>query len=385
MLDIPPVTARLEYPCASPAASHGGRHTQGDSSVRGSVVFKKARAPAFALLVLGVINTAALVVYLRRDKTRKNVQAISQADSNTAAVIASERLRGLRALEGGDYETAIRAFTQITMLGGGNAETAKLLRIATDLRDQPPPPAQAEPTSDSALTDTDTAGDDGDDDDVIAEETAPRGKAKGPRLKAAGPDRPKKEKRVAQRTAGKGAPEVAEPAEPVEAAAPQFEEPPPPPKPEPAVVAAPPPPPPPAPPPVKEDEPATELSFGAETLVLVAHPSVKVGRVTTTQLRALYAGEQTELGGTKVVLAMRPYGADASVRLLSRIGMQQRPFREHWSKITHYEGRSPPRVIADLDDIARFVGSTPGALCVVLGKDLPGLRSSTLKYIVVSR
>lgn len=350
----------------------------------GSAIFRNARAPTYALFGLGIINTGALVVYLRRDKAQKNVHAISQAESNTAAVIASERFRGLRALEGGDYETAIRAFTQISMLGGGNEEITKLLRIATDLRDRPPAPIEDD-EPDGALTNTETPkADDEDEDTSVAQELVHHAKTKGrPKLVL---DKPKKDKRVASlRASAKGAAaaDIVEQPEPAEAPAPQPVEPKPEPKPEPVAAVTPPPPPPPAPPPAKVAEP--ELSFAADTLVLVAHASVSVGRVSTAELRALYSGEQTELGGTKVVLSMRPYGADASARLLSRIGMPQRPFREHWSKVAHYEGRSPPRIIAELDDIARFVGSTPGALCVVLGKDLPELRGRALKYIVVSR
>ena len=390
-----------------------------------------------ALLVIAVVNVAAGAAYFAaRNKALR--EAPPPASDPKQDLERAARAQGLAELERGNFAAAASSFKRAIDLGGSNPETIELLRIATDLRDNagkaPADAPAAEPVA--AKTDstapqpkpaTEPTGLSTTPDRGAPERTSHRDKKK-----PAPPPRPvNKREDVEERgtvivtSSPSGLSVVADGQAvgntpirfTVEAGMHTVElysgrisvfskdvtvfagravsldptidslvqpAPAPTPPPQPTVVTPPPPPTPPEEPKPKPAPPEPAPEVKPTGLVILANPSVPGSRVTTAELRSAYTGESTTLNGSNVVLVMRPLGSSASAALLSRIGMQQRSFKDQWGKLQYYGGRTPPRTMASLSDIVRYLASTPGAICPLLASDLEELPPNTLKRMPVN-
>lgn len=108
---------------------------------------KKSGAPMWIVLVIGatVVNVVGFMAYRslrgkqqagQPDSAQTTTGAPQQDISEEAARASALRIQGLAALESGDYNDAVKKFSEAVRLTGASKDLPELLRIAKELQDR---------------------------------------------------------------------------------------------------------------------------------------------------------------------------------------------------------------------------------------------------------
>jgi hypothetical protein len=111
----------------------------------------------------------------------------------------------------------------------------------------------------------------------------------------------------------------------------------------------------------------------AEDVVVVGNPALPVDSVSTRDLKRIYVGEKTFVGGVKVEpLDYTHAGPVAEAFLRAVVGMDATRFHAWWVKEVFHGGGIPPRRVEDPAEVLRLVASEPGAIGYVPAGSLAG-------------
>jgi hypothetical protein len=126
---------------------------------------------------------------------------------------------------------------------------------------------------------------------------------------------------------------------------------------------------------------ATPLRAAADDAVVVVNKSSTVDTLTMAQLRKLLLGQDTQLGGKKVVIYLTPPGQPERGSALKAIcGMTETDFNLHYMHAQfNGETAEPPKVAAG-PAARKAVAAAPGGLAIIRAADA----DDTVKIIKIN-
>jgi hypothetical protein len=119
----------------------------------------------------------------------------------------------------------------------------------------------------------------------------------------------------------------------------------------------------------------------AGEVVVVAHPELPVDQLTLAELKRIYVGEKTFLGGIKLEPLDYAHPCAAADTFFEAVmGMDPPHFHGWWVKQVFHGGGIPPLMLDDAAAVLRMVASEPGAIGFVPAEDLKGV--TTVKRLL---
>lgn len=106
-------------------------------------------------------------------------------------------------------------------------------------------------------------------------------------------------------------------------------------------------------------------------VVVIAHPSVSAGSLTSDQVSQIYMGRVSKLpDGTAVGPLDQAEGSPARAQFIDKVlGKTEAQLRSYWSRMIFTGKAQPPRVVNNTAEVLRTVASTPGYIGYVDSKD----------------
>jgi ABC-type phosphate transport system substrate-binding protein len=117
----------------------------------------------------------------------------------------------------------------------------------------------------------------------------------------------------------------------------------------------------------------------AADVQVIAHPGVAVTEVTVDDLKEIFLGTKTELGGGAVQPIFEQSGA-AHEAFLKYLGKSDAALRTHFKTLVFTGKGSQPKAFATDAEVLKFVASTKGAIGYVSGSaDTAGAKKIQVK------
>lgn len=119
----------------------------------------------------------------------------------------------------------------------------------------------------------------------------------------------------------------------------------------------------------------------AGEIVVVANPALPVDHLTLAEVKSIYVGEMTFLGGVKLDPLDYSHGGPAAEAFFAAVvGMDPPHFHGWWVKQVFHGGGIPPLMVDDVAEVLRMVAAEPGAIGFVPAESLAGV--TTVKRLL---
>jgi hypothetical protein len=118
----------------------------------------------------------------------------------------------------------------------------------------------------------------------------------------------------------------------------------------------------------------------AAEVQVIANPSVTVGELTATDLKSVFLGSKTAVGGTAVEPVLHTGGATHDAFLQAFIGKSDVALRNHFKTLVFTGKGAQPKTFASDAEVLKYVMSTKGAIGYVSATaDVGGARKISVK------
>ena len=115
---------------------------------------------------------------------------------------------------------------------------------------------------------------------------------------------------------------------------------------------------------------AVFLVDGAHAQLVIANPSVKASDVSKSELKEVFTGGASEMGGSHVTPVLLKAGAVNDEFLAAYIGKADVAFRTSWRSLVLSGQTTMPKSLDSDAAVVEFVAHTPGAVGYI-GKGSP--------------
>jgi ABC-type phosphate transport system substrate-binding protein len=96
--------------------------------------------------------------------------------------------------------------------------------------------------------------------------------------------------------------------------------------------------------------------------IVIANPSVKVAEVSKSELKDVFTGGSSSLGGSKVTRVLLKGGAANDEFLSAYVGKSDSAFMASWRSLVFSGQASMPKTVDSEAAMVAFVAQTPGAV-----------------------
>jgi ABC-type phosphate transport system substrate-binding protein len=118
----------------------------------------------------------------------------------------------------------------------------------------------------------------------------------------------------------------------------------------------------------------------AADVVVVAHPGVAVSEVSAADLKEIFLGTKTAVGGSDVQPVLAESGAAHEAFLKSYVGKSEQALKVHFKSLVFTGKGSMPKSFASDAEIVKFVAATKGAIGYVsAGAEGAGVKTLAVK------
>jgi ABC-type phosphate transport system substrate-binding protein len=120
--------------------------------------------------------------------------------------------------------------------------------------------------------------------------------------------------------------------------------------------------------------------LAAAEVQVIANPSVTVGELTATDLKGVFLGSKTAVGGTAVEPVLHTSGATHDAFLQAFIGKSDVALRNHFKTLVFTGRGAQPKAFATDAEVLKYVMSTKGAIGYVSATaDVGGAKKISVK------
>jgi ABC-type phosphate transport system substrate-binding protein len=95
---------------------------------------------------------------------------------------------------------------------------------------------------------------------------------------------------------------------------------------------------------------------------VIANPDVTIAALTANDVRDIFLGSKTAVGGAKVEPVLRTSGATHDAFLQAYIGKSDTALRNHFKTLVFTGKGAQPKAFASDAEVLKYVMSTPGAI-----------------------
>jgi ABC-type phosphate transport system substrate-binding protein len=100
----------------------------------------------------------------------------------------------------------------------------------------------------------------------------------------------------------------------------------------------------------------------AADVQVIANPDVTVAELTVTDLKDIFLGSKTAVGGTSVEPVLRTSGATHDAFLQAYIGKSDAALRNHFKTLVFTGKGTQPKAFASDAEVLKYVMNTKGAI-----------------------
>lgn len=102
--------------------------------------------------------------------------------------------------------------------------------------------------------------------------------------------------------------------------------------------------------------------LAAPDVQVIANPNVAIGELSANELKNIFLGTKTALGGTAVEPVLRTSGVTHDAFLQAFIGKSDVAFRNHFKTLVFTGKGAQPKAFASDAEVLKYVMSTKGAI-----------------------
>jgi ABC-type phosphate transport system substrate-binding protein len=118
----------------------------------------------------------------------------------------------------------------------------------------------------------------------------------------------------------------------------------------------------------------------AADVVVVAHPGVAVSELSAADLKDVFLGTRTAVGGSDVQPVLAESGTAHEAFLKSYVGKSEQALKVHFKSLVFTGKGSMPKSFASDAEIVKYVAATKGAIGYVnAGAEGAGVKTITVK------
>jgi ABC-type phosphate transport system substrate-binding protein len=120
-------------------------------------------------------------------------------------------------------------------------------------------------------------------------------------------------------------------------------------------------------------------AFAAEVQV-IANPAIAVAEITSDEVKQIFLGDKTTIGGAAVEPVLAQSGAAHELFLKTFVGKSDQALRTHFKSLVFTGKGSMPRAFASDAEIVKYVSATKGAIGYVsAGAEMSGVKRIAIK------
>ena len=112
------------------------------------------------------------------------------------------------------------------------------------------------------------------------------------------------------------------------------------------------------------------LAEQAQAQLVIANPNVKASDASKADVKDVFTGGSSSLGGTHVTPVLLKAGAANDAFLAAYVGKADAPFRASWRSLVFSGQATMPKSVDSDAAMVEYVAKTPGAVGYI-GKDSP--------------